>query len=153
MEDQKNLPSKQTSELQVRDTGLTAKCIADNTEKISIAFPTLSAGFYKLLFDRVKVYQITDRELTKAVNYVIDTFNGFGNPKIGAFISYVRPDGIVEIMAEKLSPEEIEKNRKKEEEEYDQWVIENNKKNEAWLKDMERQEQEYETRNSPPKGF
>jgi hypothetical protein len=60
-------------------------------EKIKNSFPSLSAGFYDILCDRLKANNFTDEKLQNAVNHVIDTCI-YPIPTIANFISFNKID-------------------------------------------------------------
>lgn len=58
-------------------------------QKIKKSFPSLEAEFYDILCDRLKENEVTDNELTEAVNHVIDTCI-YPTPTIAQFITYIQ---------------------------------------------------------------
>jgi hypothetical protein len=85
-------------------------------EIIHKVYPALNEGFYEILCARIKAHHFTDYELKKAVEHVIDTCK-YPVPLVAEFISFMRPDGVIEQIEPELTPEEIEENRVKAEEE------------------------------------
>jgi hypothetical protein len=82
--------------MQLQGTSLlTTECLAKNLDVVHKIYPSLSEGFYDILCERLKAHGFSDRELTKAVNHVIDTCK-YPQPTIAEFISYLRPDGVME---------------------------------------------------------
>src|ERR1035437_1971497 len=94
---------------------LTTECLTKNLEIIHKAYPSLSEGFYEIFCERIKKHLFTDWELTRSVEHVIDTCK-YPQPLIAEFISFMRPDGIIEPQPRELSPEEIEADGLREEE-------------------------------------
>jgi len=89
--------------------------------KIHKVYPSLSEGFYDILCERIKAHNFTDYELTKAVNHVIDTCK-YPLPLVAEFISFMRPDGIMEPIEKELTPEEMEVKRVAQEKADKEWL-------------------------------
>jgi hypothetical protein len=74
---------------------LTLEGTINGVARLKTVYPTLTEGFYDILLERVKFYKFSDVEFCKAVNHIIDT-NKYP-PQISDFISYMRPEGIIDI--------------------------------------------------------
>jgi len=66
---------------------LTARCVVENLKKLKQAFPSLPAGFYEVLSERLKAKGFSDQRLTDAINHVIDN-HVYPTPSIAEFVSY-----------------------------------------------------------------
>jgi hypothetical protein len=66
---------------------LTTQCIIDQVKAIKKAFPSLPAGFYDVLTDRINEHKFNDERLRDAVNHIIDTCI-YPHPSIAGIISW-----------------------------------------------------------------
>ena len=67
----------------------TTLCIIEQVKKIKLAFPSLPAGFYDILTDRIRDLKLPDEQLIDAVNNLIDTCI-YPNPTIASILSWDR---------------------------------------------------------------
>jgi hypothetical protein len=65
-------------------------------EKIRNAFPSLPAGFYDVLCDRIKTKKFNDARLCNAVDGVIDTC-AFPTPTVANFIIFDKDNPVYKI--------------------------------------------------------
>lgn len=84
-----SIEKNQDNEISLYGKGaITQKCLNENMKKLKLAFPELDTDWFKILKDRIKANNFTDKRLTDAVNYCIDTFVSGKTPHIANIITF-----------------------------------------------------------------
>lgn len=77
------------SSMSVYSDSLTTVTIIEQVKRIKMAFPSLPAGFYDVLMERVKAKNFTDQRLIDAISHLIDTCR-YPLPVIADIVSWDR---------------------------------------------------------------
>lgn len=83
------LPATEGNEISIYSGELTPRAVIENVARIKMAFPSLPAGFYDILSERIKENKFCDDRLVDAVAHVIDNCR-YPNPSVADFISFDR---------------------------------------------------------------
>ena len=66
------------------------ECATKVAKDLTDAFPQLEKGFFRILWERVREHEFSNKRLTDAVKHVIDTCK-YPSPSIESIIQYDKP--------------------------------------------------------------